>query len=192
MTMSSLAETISTALRRVGCDMEGRLHEIMADFQSLSLTDEERLVAVATTIATTARTHHHRHTSVYLDAVRTWSLEIAAELEPPPIRVRYRIDEERVADAVDILTSGIDALIELMGALGTRIQDRLVTELAIVSRLLGQVDASVIHMTLREIGRALESSDFEPGTLLMLPLRETTKMIDRGADLALLQPRGCA
>ena len=79
--MSSLAETISSALRAVGPATEDRLRDIIADFDGLNLSAEERLSAVATTVAATAATHHKRHKPVYLDAVRTWSLEIAQELK---------------------------------------------------------------------------------------------------------------
>src|SRR5215472_310668 len=136
--MSSLAETINTALRAVGPATEDRLRDIVADFDGLNLTDEERVAAVATAIAATACSHHQRHKAVYLDAVRTWSLEIAAEAKPGPLRLRFAADIERIAEAADILTCGIDSLIELMTAMETRTQDRLVTELALVSRLLGQ------------------------------------------------------
>lgn len=190
--MSSLAETINSALRAVGPATEDRLRDIIADFDGLHLTDEERLAAVATTIAATACNHHQKHKSVYLDAVRTWSLEIAAELKPAPLRLRFAADLERISDAADILITGIDSLIELMGAMGARTQDRLVTELALVSRLLGQVDASTIHMTLRTVDRALNAKGFRSGSVVMVPLREATRLISRDANLEMLQPRGCA
>lgn len=190
--MSSLAETISSALRAVGPATEDRLRDIIADFDGLNLTDEERLSAVASTIAATAATHHHRHKPVYLDAVRTWSLEIAQELKPSPLRLRFPADAERISDAADILITGLDSLIELMTAMGTKTQDRLVTELALVSRLLGQVDASTIHMTLSAVDRALGSKSFQPGAIVMVPLREATRLISRDTNLELVQPRGCA
>jgi hypothetical protein len=190
--MSSLAETISSALRAVGPATEDRLRDIVADFDGLNLTDEERLSAVASTVAAAAATHHKRHKPVYIDAVRTWSLEIAQELKPSPLRLRFSADLERIADAADILISGIDSLIELMTAMGARTQDRLVTELALVSRLLGQVDASTIHLTLSVVDRAINAASYRPGSVVMVPLRETTRLISREADLEQLQPRGCA
>src|SRR5258707_9012177 len=112
--MSTLADTISTALRAVGPVTEDRLRDIVADFDGLNLTDEERLAAAATTIAAAASTHHCRHKAIYLEAVRTWSLEIAAQVERTPPRPRFAADVERIADGADILISGIDSLIELM------------------------------------------------------------------------------
>jgi hypothetical protein len=73
-----------------------------------------------------------------------------------------------------------------------RTQDRLVTELALVSRLLGQVEASTIHLTLSAIERAINGKSFRPGGVVMIPLREATRLISRESDLELLQPRGCA
>ena len=190
--MSSLAETISSALHAVGPATEDRLRDIIADFDGLNLSAEERLSAVASTVAAAAATHHKRHKPVYLDAVRTWSLEIAQELKPSPLRLRLAADAERIAEAADILISGIDSLIELMTAMGARTQDRLVTELALVSRLLGQVDASTIHLALRAVDRAVSAETFQPGAVVMVPLREATSLISREADLEQLQPRGCA
>ena len=190
--MSTLAETISSALRAVGPATEDRLRDIVADFDSLNLTDEERLAAIATTVAATARTHHGRHPAVYLDAVRTWSLEIAQELKSAPLRFRFPADVERIAEAADILTNGVDSLIELMAALGARTQDRLVTELALVAQLLGQADAGTIQVTLGAIDRALASKSFQSGAIVMVPLRRGAGLIDRSANLELLQPRGSA
>lgn len=190
--MSSLAETISSALRSIGPASEDRMRDTLADFDNLNLSGEERLAAVATTIAATAFTHHRRHKMVYLDAVRTWSLEISAELSPTPLRLRLKADAERIAEGADILVSGIDALIELMASGGVKTQDRLVTELAVVTRLLGQYDALTIHMTLSAVDRALSLDRFEPGTIVLVPLREVDRVLSRESNLELLEPRGYA
>src|SRR5918999_938864 len=55
--MATLAETISTALRAVGSTTENRLRDVVADFDSMNLSGEERLSAVTTTIAALAATH---------------------------------------------------------------------------------------------------------------------------------------
>ncbi|MBV9522454.1 MAG: hypothetical protein JO010_06660 [Alphaproteobacteria bacterium] len=187
-----MAETINSALRSIGPATEDRMRDILADFDNLNLSGEERLSAVATTIAATAHNHHQRHKMVYLDAVRTWSLEISAELSPTPLRLRVRADLERVADGADILVTGIDSLIELMAASAVRTQDRLVTELAVVARLLGQHDARTIHMTLSAVDRALAEETFEPGTVVTVPLRELNRLVSRESNLAQLEPRGYA
>jgi hypothetical protein len=190
--MTTLAETISTALRAVGSATENRLRDIMADFEALNLTEEERLAALASTVAAIACTHHNRHRPIYLDAVRTWALEIAGELKPSPPRLRFPVDADRIADGAEVLTSGIDTLIEIMTSLSIRTQDRLVTELALISRLLGQNDANTILRALVAVHRALADQDFRPGALVMVPLRDTQYLIARDADLEYLEPRGCA
>jgi hypothetical protein len=190
--MTTLAETISTALRAVGSATEDRLRDIMADFEALNLSEEERLAALASTIAATACTHHNRHRPIYIDAVRTWALEIAGELKPSPPRVRFPADSERIADGAEVLTNGIDSLIEIMTSLSIRTQDRLVTELALISRLLGQNDANTILRALASVDRALGNRTFQPGTLVMVALGEGQRPIARDANLEYLEPRGCA
>jgi hypothetical protein len=190
--MTTLAETISTALRAVGSATEDRLRDIMADFEALNLTEEERLSALASTVAAAACTHHNRHRPIYLDAVRTWSLEIAAELKPSPPRLRFPSDAERIADGAEVLTSGLDALIDIMTSLSIRTQDRLVTELALVSRLLGQNDANTILRALVAVDRALADRSFFPGMMIMVPLRDAQHFITRDTNLECLEPRGCA
>jgi hypothetical protein len=190
--MSSLAETINNALRAVGPATEDRLREVIAEFENMNLSGEERLSAVATAIAAAATTHHRRHKPVYLDAVRTWALEIAAELQPGPLRLRRAPDRGQIEEGAEILVAGIDSLIELMAAHGVRTQDRLVTELALVSRLLGQHEANIIHLTLLVIARAISEADYRPGAVIALPLRETALPLTRDAALEALAPRGCA
>lgn len=190
--MSSLAETISRALMVVGPAAEGRLRDVVADFEELRLGEEERLAAVATAVAAAACNHHRRHRAIYLDAVRAWSLEVAGELEPEPPRVRFAADIERTAEGAEILISGIDSLIELMASMAVRTQDRLVTELALVARLLGQNDANTIHRALSAVERALSGRCFRPGMLVMVPLYDAPQLVRRDSDLEGLDPRGCA
>ena len=190
--MSSLAETINNALLAVGPATEDRLRDVINDFDSMNLSAEERLASVATAIATVAHTHHRKHKAVYLDAVKTWSLEIAGELQPAPLRLRKPADAVQVEEAAEILISGIDGLIEIMSDHAIRTQDRLVTELAVVSRLLGQNDANTIHMTLIEVSRLLDSSAYRPGEIVAVPLREATLPLTRESSLETLAPRGCA
>jgi len=78
-----------------------------------------------------------------------------------------------------------------MMAQGTRTQDRLITELALVSRLLGRSDANTIHLALGAVERAVKMPAFRGGALVLVPQRDTTPLC-RTADLALLEPRGCA
>jgi hypothetical protein len=190
--MNSLAETIDSALQAAGSATEDRLRGIIAEFDALNLLEEESLAAVATVIAATACARHARHKAIYLDAVRTWSLEIAAALVPPPPRVRFAVELERVAEGADLLIAGSDSLVALMAAQEIRTQDRLVTELALVSRLLGRNDANTIHRALGAVAGAVAAAAFRSGALVLVPLRDGTPSTDRGTDLALLEPRGCA
>jgi hypothetical protein len=190
--MTTLAETISSALRAVGPATEDRIRGVIQDFNGMHLSSEERLAAIATAIAATAYTHHGKHKGVYLDAVKTWALEIASEIQPAPIRLQRSPDMDRVEEAAEVLIAGIDVVIEMMTAQHTRTQDRLVAELALVSRLLGQKDVNTIHLTLLSISEAVTFEDFRPGDIVMVPVRENTKLVTRDASLADLSPRGCA
>ena len=190
--MSTLADTISSALTAAGPATEIRLRDIFAEFSELNLGDEERLSVLATAIASAAATHHVRHTQVYLEAVRTWALEISAELQPAPLRLSGANIGGPVEEGADILIGGLDELIENMTSAGVRVQDRLVTELALVSRLLGQHDANTIHFTLMSVGRALADGRYRAGDTVVVPLREAVRPLSRDARLETLQPRGFA
>jgi hypothetical protein len=190
--MATLAETINTALRAVGTATERQLRDLVAEFDGINLSGEERLGAVATSIAALAWTHHRRHKPVYLEAVKTWSLEVSAELQPGPPRLRGAADIQQVVEAAEALTQGVDGLIEMMHSGAVRTQHRLVTELAVVARLLGEYDANTIHLTLHCIAAAIEEPGFEPGEVVMVPLREAALPLRRDAALESLAPRGCA
>lgn len=190
--MSSLVETINSALAAVGPATESRLRDLLAEFGELNLGDEDRLSALATVIATTASTHHLRHKAVYLEAVKTWSLEIAGELEPAPLRLAGIPPNGPVEEGAEILIGGLDSLIESMTQAGVRIQDRLITELAVVARLLGQHDANTIHFTLMTVSGALADPEYRSGEVVMVPLRETIQPLSREVRLEVLTPRGFA
>ncbi|HZB89915.1 MAG TPA: hypothetical protein VE397_00640 [Stellaceae bacterium] len=190
--MSSLVETISTALAAVGPAMESRLRELLAEFGELNLDEEDRLSAVATVIATAASTHHRRHKAVYLEAVRTWALEIAGTLAPAPLRLPAMPVAGPVEEGAEILIAGLDALIDSMNQAGVSVQDRLVAELAVVARLLGEHDANTIHMTLMTIGESLAHPDYQPGELVEVPLRQAVQPLSRDVRLEAVTPRGVA
>jgi hypothetical protein len=190
--MATLAETINSALQAVGRATESRLRDVIAEFDNINLSGEERLDAIATAIAALAWTHHRKHRQAYLDAVRTWALEIAGELQPGPLRLRAAADPRHVAEAAEVLIAGVDGLIDMMNAGAVRTQDRLVTELAVVARLLGEHDANTIHLALRSIVDALDAAGFDTGEVIEVPLREAALPVARDAVLETLAPRGCA
>jgi hypothetical protein len=168
------------------------MRDIVSEFGGLNLSEEDELSVLATTIAVVASTHHARHKAVYLDAVKTWALEVAAELKPPPVRLSGKPSDGPVDEGVDILVSGLDALIEAMTNAGVCIQDRLVTELALIARLLGQHDANTIHITLMAVNRAMIEASYRPGDSIAVPLREAMRPLSREVRLEVLAPRGFA
>lgn len=190
--MSSLVETINSALAAVGPATESRLRDLLAEFGELDLGDEDRLSALATVIAAEASTHHLRHKAIYLEAVKTWALEIAEELAPAPLRLSPSPIAGPIEEGAEILISGLDSLIESMTQAGVRIQDRLVTELAVVARLLGQHDANTIHMTLMTVSESLADPDYHPGAIVIVPLRDSVMPLNREVRLEALMPRGVA
>jgi hypothetical protein len=190
--MSSLARTISNALAAVGPSTESRLRSIVEELGALNLSEEDRLAVLATAIAATAATYHARHKTVYLDAVRTWALEISGELQPGPLRLLPRPADGPVEDGAEILLGGLEAVMEAMSETGVAIQDRLVTELALLARLLGQYDANTIHQTLLAVGRALDAVDYRPGRRVDVPVREAWRFLTRDVPLEALDPRGVA
>ncbi len=192
MDMSSLIETINSALAAVGPATEGRMRELMAEFGELNLGDEDRLAALATVIAAAAATHHHRHRTIYLEAVRSWALEIAEALEPAPLRLSGVALAGPIEEGAEILIAGLESLIDSMTEAGVRVQDRLVTELAVVARLLGEHDANTIHMTLMTVSDSLADPRYQPGAVIRLPLREAVQPLSRDVRLEALTPRGVA
>jgi len=190
--MYSLVETIRGALTAVGPGAEERVQRLIGEFDAVYLSGEEKLAAVATAIAATAWTHHLRYRQVYVDAVKTWALEISSQTRPFELCAGQEIEEERVLDAADVLIGGVDALIDWMGALPVRMQDRLVAELVVMARLLGRYDALSIHLTTLAIDQALSANDFIPGEAITIGLGGGFFPIGREADLEHLAPLGFA
>lgn len=191
--MSSMADTINDALAAIGGSTESSLRTIIADFGALSLSVEDRLSVLATVIANAATVHHTGHTSAYLNAVRIWSVEIAGAVQPSPPRFDgMEPDEAAVDDAAEMLIAGLDGLVQAMSDAGVRVQDRLVAELALVARLLGQHDANTIHFMLMAVRNVLSHGGYRAGDRVDVPLYEMTRPLTRNAPLASTLPRGLA
>ncbi len=190
--MSTLAETIREVLRRLGPGMETRLREILDEFGDLGLGEEDRLSVLATALAAIASAHHARHKPVYLEAVRTWSLEISASLAPPPLRPSPTVDDHTIEDGADILISGLDTLLDAVARSTANLHDRLVLELTLFAQLLGQHDANAIHLTLMAVSDALSDEDYRVGRMVRPPLGDMALPIGRDACLASVAPRGVA
>ncbi|HUK07586.1 MAG TPA: hypothetical protein VLX09_06940 [Stellaceae bacterium] len=190
--MSSLAETIENAFAAVGTETERRLHDVSAAFEALELDDEERVAALATAIAAIAYRHHKRHVPVYLEAVRSWSLEIAEMLQPAPTEHRYIPDRDVIEEGANCLYGGLDGIIDRMRSQGIDIRDRLVTELAVFARFLGQHDTTTITIALMAVTRALNDPAYERGSVVRVPLREVVAAPKALPDIETAEPIGRA
>ncbi len=188
--MASLAETIDTALAAVGRETEDQLRDLSAEFEALKLADEERVSALATAIAAIAVRYHKRHIAAYLDAVRTWALEIAEMLQPPPTELRYIPDTSTIEAAARRLCEGLDGVVERMRAGGVDVRDRLITELALVTRCLGQHDSNTITIAVMAVSRAVSDPQYCRGAVVRVPLRQVAAGTEHG--LATMEPRGTA
>ncbi|HTS94864.1 MAG TPA: hypothetical protein VMG55_22825 [Stellaceae bacterium] len=190
--MSSIAETIDIALAAVGPETEGRLRDVVAEFEGLTLAQEERVSALATAVAAIAKGHHGRHVSVYLEAVRTWSLEISEMLQPAKMELRFIPETGVIEDAARTLYCGLDAVIDRMRREGIDIRDRLVTELAVVARFLGQHDSQTIAIAMIAVNRALADPNYRRGAVVRVPLREVAGAFSQALDIARMEPQGRA
>ncbi len=190
--MTSLAETIDTALAAVGRETEDQLRDVSGDFEALELADEERVSALATAVAAIAVQYHKRHVSAYLEAVRTWSLEIAEMVQPAPTELRYMPDTSTIETAARRLYAGLDGVIERMRQEGVDVRDRLITELAVVARFLGQHDPNTITIAVMAVNRALGDPQYRRGAVVRVPLREIAGSAALVPDLEVLEPRGNA
>jgi hypothetical protein len=190
--MSTLAETIHDAMMRLGPATQDRMRDILVELGGLVLGEEDRLAVLATALATMAATHHARHQSVYLEAVRTWSLEISVGLSPPPARRTFHAPEGAVEEGAEILVAGLEALLDGLAQSATKLQDRLVLELSLFAQLLGRHDVNAVHLTLRAVAEALGGADYTPGRAVRVPLAQMTVPLTRDACLATVAPRGAA
>jgi len=190
--MTSLAETIDTALAAVGRETEDQLRDISGHFEALELADEERVSALATAIAAIAVQYHKRHISAYLEAVRTWSLEIAEMLQPSPTELRYIPDAQTIEAAAQRLYGGLDRIIDRMRDEGVDVRDRLITELAAVTRFLGRHDPNTITIAVMAVNRALGDPQYRRGAVVRVPLREVAASAAIEPRLATMEPRGHA
>jgi len=190
--MSTLIETIRDVLTRLGPATESRLAEILEEFAGLHLGDDDQLAVLATALAAIAARHHARHKPIYLEALRTWSLEISAGLAPPPARPSEIADDALIEEDAEILVNGLDGLLDLFSRSAASVHDRLVLELTLFAQLLGQHDANAIHLTLMAVSDALADEDYRAGRAVRAPLGEMAMPLGRDVCLASVAPRGVA
>jgi hypothetical protein len=190
--MSSLADTISQSMARLGPATKDQVHDIFAELIDLNLAPADRLSVLATSLAALASTYHARHIEVYFEAVRTWSLEISGGLTPAPALCAVPARGGRVADGADVILGGLDTLFDGLKSDRTGLQDRLVLELSLLAQLLGQHDANAILLTLHTAAEALGEDGYRPGRVILVPLAQLSLPLARDACLADLAPRGMA
>jgi hypothetical protein len=189
--MSRLTAIIHDALSAIGAETEARLNRIIGDFDGFGLGDEERLSTIATVIAAIAAIHHSRHRTLYVEAVRCWSLEISSTLLSPPRRLLLG-EGALVDDAEDRLLASIEGLLDHMIKAGVGLQNRLVAELGLMARLLGQHDVGRIHLAVMAVAEAIGREGFQPGSPVLVSLRDAAMPITRETRLERVAPRGMA
>lgn len=190
--MRTLAETIDEAMARLGPAIRERLADIFAELCGLNLGEEDQLSVLATALAAVAAVHHARHRPVYLEAVRAWALEISVGLAPPPARVSRFAGEGPIEEGAEILVGGLDGILDGLEQGAANLQDRLVLELSLFARLLGQHEANAVHLTLAAVAEALDDEDYRPGHAVHVPLEQMLMPLSRDACLATIAPRGVA
>ncbi len=172
--MHAVVETINQTLRKIGIGPGRVLIETIESFEELTLTDQERLSALASSIANSALAYHSTRASSYLDAIRVTATAIALEiLPPPPTTTTARPGLGRISEGADLISAGLNHLIDLLYSASISMEDRIVAEIALYARLLGRHDAHTVELTLRGVDEALNHPDFVEGDLVavMLPDR---------------------
>ncbi len=189
--MNSLAQTIDQALFNIGHGPRDVLFETLEAFENLALPDEERISAIATAMAASALHYHDWHVEKFLDAVQTWAVESSCTQSPTPPRIGALPEPDSITDGAEILNSGVEALLEALDGAQVALQDRVVAELTIYTRLLGQHDVRTILLAVSTVAGMTALPDFRPGDLVSVPLREPV-LTSRSIDLASTPARGIA
>ena len=143
-------------------------------------------------VAAAAVIYHAGHKAVFVDAVKTWSLEISVGRDGAARRPSGACAKGSSAEGAEILVTGLDALLETLHQAGVRVQDRLVAELALFARLFGCYDAKTIHLALMAATAALAEASYRPGQIVEVPLEAVALPLGRDACLATVAPRGLA
>jgi hypothetical protein len=190
--MIDLPPLVIDALRAIGPETEARMGDLISDFLALPLTDEDRLSALAGAVATIATTRYRQHRPLFIAALRGWALEISIALSPTTPGLGFERRRGRVEDAQDGLLGGLDAILRAMLDSGLAKHHRLVTELAVMARLLGRYDAHSIHLVLTAASLACDDPRWRSGYIVPVLLADGAQMVTRDARLESLAPRGTA
>ena len=190
--MIELPPLLVEALSAIGADIEAQMGDLIRDFVAIPLREEDRLSALAGAVATIATTRYRRHRAIFIAALRSWALEISIALAPPAPRIPVEGRRGPAEEAQDGLLNGLDAILRAMLDDGSAKHHRLVTELAVMARLLGHYDTRTIHLVLTAAGCACEDPLWRCGDAVPVSLREGGQPLARDACLAALAPRGTA
>jgi hypothetical protein len=188
--MGSLSLTIDRAMNNIGKTARGVLRDAVMAFDCLAISDEERVSAIATALASAAVVHHHRHSARFLDAVRIWALESKAS-RSMPLASCNPPSAALVAEGAEIIAGGTEALLAALTTAKVPVEDRAVAELTLYTRLLEHVEAPLVLAVFTAIADAVALPGFRVGQLVhvMVPDR---RPVPRDADLATLATRGTA
>lgn len=189
--LRALVETINQTLRNIGPGPGRVLLDTIESFEGLRLTDQERISALASSIANSALAYHSTRVAGYLDAIGLSAMAIALEILPPPPAVGAFPTLGHIAEGADLLSGGLDLLIDELSSESIAMEDRIIAEIALYARLLGRHDPNTVQTVLRGVDDALQHPDFVEGDLVAVSLADPAQ-IDAAMPLEQMPVLGVA
>lgn len=174
--MRALVDTINQTLRNIGAGPGRVLMDTIESFEEMTLTDQERISALASSIASSALAYHSTRVAGYLDAIGFSAMAIALEILPPPPSVDAFPTLGHIAEGADLLSGGLDHLIDALYSEAISMEDRIIAEIALYARLLGRHDPNTIQTVLRGIDDAMKHPDFVEGDLVAVALGDPARI----------------
>jgi hypothetical protein len=163
--------TINQTLHNIGFGAGRVLLDTIESFESMELTDQERVSAIASAIAGCALAYHGSRIAGYLDAIRASALEIALAILPAAPTTTGAPALGRIAEGAELLSGGLEQLLDALSNAAIGLEDRVVAEIALYARLLGRHDPNTVLNALRGVDDALNHPDFTEGDLIaVLPI----------------------
>jgi hypothetical protein len=174
--LRALVETINQTLRNIGMGPGRILLETIESFEELTLTDQERISALASSIAGSALAYHSNRIDSYLDAIRVSAMAIALEILPPPPSIGAFPTLGHIAEGADLLSGGLHELIDVLYSEAVGTEDRVIAEIALYARLLGRHDPNTVQAVLVGVDDALQHPDFVEGDLVAVAIGDPSKI----------------
>ncbi|GGF25872.1 hypothetical protein GCM10011611_34900 [Aliidongia dinghuensis] len=174
--MRAVVEAINQTLRNIGSEPGRVLLDTIESFESMALTDEERISALASSIANSAVAYHGTRIDGYLTALRVSSMAIALELLPPPPSAGATPALGHIAEGADILSCGLHHLLDALYSASIGVEDRIVAEIALYARLLGRHDPNTVQMVLQGVDDAVNHPDFAEGDLVAVTITDPFRL----------------